>query len=116
MGANSHRRARSGHSNDFNNDVRARRRTCGLGAPHAPVARDPKAHRWIHGIRAAGIHPREYAALPPWWSAAGGEAGGAPESACPCAHADTRGDEELASLLGKAWLRNVARMFASRRQ
>src|SRR5260370_38756856 len=116
MGGNHHRRARTGHSNDFNNDVRARRRTCGLGAPHAPVARDPKAHRWIHGIRAARIHPREYAALPPWWSAPGGEAGRALASACPRARTASRVDQEFTSVLGKPWLRKIDRMFATRRK
>src|SRR6266566_1308916 len=74
MGGNYYRRARTGHSHDFNDDVRPRRRARRFGPPHPPVTRDPKTIWWIHGVRAAGIHPREHAPLPSWWSKTGSEA------------------------------------------
>src|SRR5438132_14094686 len=110
MGGNYHRRARTGNSHDFNNDVWPRRRVRRLGAPHPLTTLDPKTHRWIHGVRAAGIHSREYAALPSWRSQAGRQTGRAPPSTRPGASAPARSDKELTGVLGEARIRNIARV------
>jgi len=54
--------ARTGHSDDFNHDVRTRGRARGLGAAHAPLARDaknapvdlPSSSRWDSSTRIRG--------------------------------------------------------------
>src|SRR5260370_42583581 len=116
MGGDHHRCARAGYSDDFNNDVRTRGRAGGSGAAHAPIARDPKTHRWIYRVRASRIHPREDPALPSWWSAAGCEARRTLAGTRAGAPAASRGHQELAGLLGEAWFRNLARVLAGGRK
>jgi len=96
-------------------DVRPRRRARRLGAPHPPVARHPKKRtggftEFVH----AGIHSREHAALPSWWSKAGSQTGRAPACctlwrACSCMEAI----KNLQVSWVKLGIRNVARLPAS---
>src|SRR6266404_4636154 len=112
MGGNHYHRSRTGHSHDFDNDVRARGRARRLGAPHSSVARDPKTYRRIYRICPAGIHSRKDAPLPPWWSKARSKTRRTSARARACTCVASRGNQELASLLGEAGFRNFARVFA----
>jgi len=68
MGGNHYHRSRTGHSHDFDNDVRARGRARRLGAPHSSCcAAIQKRTGGFNRICPAGIHSRKDAPLPPWW-------------------------------------------------
>src|SRR6266481_871069 len=103
-------------AHELHHDVWARRRTGGLGTPHPPVALYTETYRRVYGICSARIHPREYTALSSWRSQAGSQTRRAPPRARPRAHPSARRDQKLASLLGQAGIRDLARVLASRRK
>ena len=111
-----HHGARARPADLGHDDVRARRHARALGRPPAGDPFDPGAHRRLHRVRAAAVHPRERPHLPggpgPARADPAGEPGGARGGP---AHA-ARGDRLDPVLLGQARRRRLPRRAAGRRQ
>ena len=97
-------------------DVRARRYPGALGRPPAGDPLHPGAHRRLHRVRAAPVHPRERPHLPGRAGPAGADPAGEPGRARAVAAAAARGDRLDPVLLGQARRRGLPGRAPRRRQ
>src|SRR5437764_3968502 len=84
-----------------------------LGPPSFPPSFDPKAHRRFHGIRSARIHSPEYTPLQTWRRPARSPARRASSRSRAFPRPAPRSHSQYSGLLGEAWTRHFARLFAS---
>ena len=80
-----------------------------------PLTRDPVAHRRLHRVRAARIHPRQHAAVCAGPGARGRNAGGASEGTRAGARDAGRIDQSHSGFVGEAGPRGFATVAAGRR-
>ena len=109
-------RARARPADLGHDDVRARRHARALGRPPEGDPVHPGAHRRLHRVRAAPVHPRERPHLPGRAGPAGADPAGEPGRARAVAAAAARGDRLDPVLLGQARRRGLPGRAPRRRQ
>ncbi len=105
-----HDGARARPAQLVDDDVRARRHAGALGRAPAGAARHPGAHRRLHRVRAAAVHPRECADLPGRPGAPGPDPAGEPGRARDVPAAAARRDRQRSSPPGSSSARICAAM------